>query len=286
MRAQGTNFASDFSLTANGKTISLKTPVVMGIVNLTPDSFYDGGTLLVEKELLALAEKHIQDGAGIIDVGAVSTRPHATEVSEEEELKRLLPALKVLRKTFPHVFISIDTYRSIVAHAAAQEGADMMNDISGGTLDENMFAVAGKLNLPYVLMHIQGTPQTMQQNPTYKNVVEDVLAFFKQQVEKVKQSGIEQLVIDMGFGFGKTTGHNYELLAGLKGFEALGFPLLAGVSRKGMIYKPLNITPQEALNGTTVIHTLALLNGANILRVHDVKEAMQAIRLVNCYHSV
>ena len=285
MRAQGTNFASEFYLTANGKTLSLKTPVVMGIVNLTPDSFYDGGMLLTEKDLLTQAEKHIQDGAAIIDVGAVSTKPNAAAVSEEEELKRLLPALKVLRKTFPEVFISVDTYRSTLAQAAAEEGADIINDISGGTFDEKMFEVVGKINLPYVLMHIQGTPQTMQQNPTYNNVVDDVFDFLTKQLKAAQQSGIKQLLIDVGFGFGKTTEHNYELLAGLKRFEAMGFPLLVGVSRKGMIHKPLNINPKEALNGTTVINTIALLSGVNILRVHDVKEAVQAIRLVYQYYS-
>ncbi len=284
--AQGTNFESEFNLKANGKTLSLKTPVLMGILNLTPDSFYDGGTLLTEKNLLAQAEKHINNGAGIIDIGAVSTKPNANEVSEEEELARLLTALKLIRKTFLNIFISVDTFRSTVAHAAADAGADMINDISGGRFDKNMFAVVGKLKLPYVLMHIQGTPQTMQQNPSYKNVVTEVYDFLTDKISKAKQSGIEQLILDVGFGFGKTTKHNYELLSSLKKFEALQFPLLAGVSRKGMINKVIDTKPENALNGTTVVNTIALLNGAHILRVHDVKEAMQAIRLVNCYHSV
>jgi dihydropteroate synthase len=283
MRAQGTNFASEFNLTANGKTISLKTPVVMGILNLTPDSFYDGGSLTSEKELLTKAEKHIKEGATIIDIGAVSTKPDAVEVSEEEELQRLLPALKVLRKNFPYVFLSVDTYRSKVAQRAAGEGADMINDISGGTFDNNMFEVVAKLNLPYILMHIEGTPQTMQQNPQYKDVVTDVFNFLSKQANLAKQKGVTQLIIDVGFGFGKTTQHNYTLLANLKRFEEMGLPILVGASRKGMIYKTLNSTPQEALNGTTVINTLALLSGANILRVHDVKEATEAIKLVDCY---
>jgi len=283
MRAQGTNFASGFNLTANGKTISLKTPLVMSILNLTPDSFYDGGSLASEKELIAKAEKHIKDGAAMIDVGAVSTKPDAVEVSEEEELQRLLPALILLRKNFPHVFISVDTYRSKVAIAAAGEGADIINDISGGTFDNNMFDAVAKLNLPYVLMHMQGTPQTMQQNPQYKDVVTDVFNFLTTQANHAKQKGIAQLIIDVGFGFGKTTQHNYALLANLKRFEEMGLPILVGASRKGMIYKTLHNTPQEALNGTTVINTLALLNGANILRVHDAKEATEAIKLVNEY---
>jgi len=286
MKAQGTNFDSEFNLQANGKTLSLKKPVVMGILNLTPDSFYDGGTLQAEKDLLAKAEKDVKDGASILDLGAVSTKPNAAEVTEEEELARLIPALKLLRKNFPTVFISVDTYRSQVATAAANEGADIINDISGGTFDANMLATVGKLKLPYVMMHTKGTPQTMQQNPQYKNVVTDVFDFFTQQIKAAQQTGIQQLILDVGFGFGKTLEHNYELLAQLKKFEGFKFPLLAGVSRKSMINKVIGTKPENALNGTSVVNTLALLNGANILRVHDVKEAMQAIQLVNCYHSV
>ena len=286
MKAQGTNFDSEFYLQANQKTLSLKTPVVMGILNLTPDSFYDGGTLLAEKDLLAQAAKHINEGASILDLGAVSTKPNAAEVSEEEELARLLSALKLLRKTFPKIFISVDTYRSQAAIVAANEGADIINDISGGTFDANMLATIGKLKLPYILMHIQGTPQTMQQNPQYNNVVTDVFDFFSRQLKTAQQNGIEQLILDVGFGFGKTVAHNYELLAQLKKFEELNLPILAGVSRKSMINKVIGTKPENALNGTTVVNTIALLNGANILRVHDVKEAMQAIKLVNCYHSV
>jgi dihydropteroate synthase len=286
MKAQGTNFESKFNLRANGKMLNLEKPVVMGVLNLTPDSFYDGGTLLTEKDLLAKAEKHVKEGASILDLGAVSTRPNAAEVGKEEELIRLLPALKLLRKTFPNVFISVDTYRSNVAIAVANEGADIINDISGGTFDINMLETVGKLKLPYVIMHIQGTPQTMQQNPQYKNAVTDVFDFFTQQIKAAQQNGIEQLILDVGFGFGKTLEHNYELLAQLKKFEAFKFPLLAGVSRKSMINKVIGTKPENALNGTTVVNTLALLNGANILRVHDVKEALQTIQLVNCYHSV
>jgi dihydropteroate synthase len=286
MKAQGTNFDSEFNLTANGKTLSLKKPVVMGILNLTPDSFYDGGTILTEKDLLAKAEKDVKNGAVILDMGAVSTKPNAAEVSEKEELLRLLPALKLLRKTFPTIFISVDTFRSKVAKASADAGADIINDISGGIFDDEMLTVVGKLKLPYILMHIQGTPQTMQQNPHYNNVVTNVFDFFTEQIKTAKQSGIEQLILDVGFGFGKNLEHNYELLAQLKKFEEFKFPMLAGVSRKSMINKVLHTKPENALNGTTVINTIALLNGANILRVHDVKEAMQAIQLVNCYHSV
>ncbi len=283
MKAQGTNFDSEFNLQANGKTLSLKKPVVMGILNLTPDSFYDGGTLLSKNDLLAKAEKHIKEGASILDIGAVSTKPNAAEVSENEELKRLIPALKLLRKEFPSVFISIDTNRSNVVLTAANEGADFINDISGGNFDTQMFDVVGKLKLPYILMHIQGIPQTMQQNPQYKNVVTDVFDFFTQQIKLAQQSGIEQLILDVGFGFGKNLEHNYELLSQLKKFEELKFPMLVGVSRKSLINKVLHTKPENALNGTTVINTIALLNGANILRVHDVKEAIEAIQLVNEY---
>ena len=286
MKAQFTNFDSEYALRANGKLLSLKTPVVMGILNVTPDSFYDGGQLFSEKDLLQKAEKYITEGAKIIDIGAVSTKPNADDVYEEEELKRLLPALKLLRKEFREVFISVDTFRSNVAKEAANEGADIINDISGGTFDTEMFATVGKIKLPYVLMHTQGTPKTMQQNPQYNNVVDDVFDFFSERINLAKQHGVEQLILDVGYGFGKTVEHNYQLLKHQEKFQSLGFPLLTGVSRKSMINKVIGTKPENALNGTTVVNTLALLNGANILRVHDVKEAMQAIQLVNCYHSV
>jgi len=286
MSAQGTNFDSEFNLKANGKSLSLQTPVVMGVLNLTPDSFYDGGTVLAEKDLLAKAEIYIKEGASILDIGAVSTKPNAAEVTEEEELLRLMPALLLVRKTFPNIFISIDTFRSEAAIAAADAGADIINDISGGTFDVKMWGVAGKLKLPYILMHTQGTPQTMQQNPQYKNVVADVFNFFTKQIATAKKCEVKQLILDVGFGFGKNLEHNYQLLCQLKKFEELGFPILTGISRKSMINKVIHTKPENALNGTTVINTLALLNGTNILRVHDVKEAMQAIELVKFYQSV
>lgn len=286
MRAQGTNFSSKFSLKANGKSLSLSTPAVMGILNLTPDSFFDGGQLNSAEELLKKADKFIHERASILDLGAVSTKPGATEVSEEEELRRLLPSLKLLRNTFPSVFISVDTYRSSVAFAAAECGADIINDISGGMADENMFKVVAATKLPYVLMHMQGTPQTMQQDPKYKKVVKEVYDFLKKQSDKAKKAGVKQIILDPGFGFGKTVEHNFRLLAQLKKFEKLGCPLLAGISRKSMINKVLKTAPDKALNGTTVLNTLALLNGANILRAHDVKEARECIELISCYKSV
>jgi len=283
MRPQGTNFSSKFLLKSNGKSLSLSTPVVMGILNLTPDSFFDGGELNSPEELLKKAEKFIHEGAAILDVGAVSSKPGAADVSEEEELRRLLPALKLLRNTFPGIFISVDTYRSAVAIAVAECGADIINDITGGMADENMFKVVADSKLPYVMMHTQGSPQTMQQNPQYKNVVKEVYDFLKKQSAKAKKAGIKQIILDPGFGFGKALEHNYQLLAHLKKFEKLAYPVLAGISRKSMINKVLKTSPEKALNGTTVLNTLALLNGANILRVHDVKEAAETIKLVAAY---
>lgn len=285
MSPQGTNFKSNFKLRANGKTLSLKRPVLMGILNVTPDSFFDGGTLNTYDALLAKANRYIDEGAAILDLGAVSTRPGASPVSEEEELRRLVPALRLLRSTFPEVFISVDTTRALVAAEASEQGADIINDISGGTFDPRMFSVVAKAKLPYVLMHIQGTPSTMQQAPRYKNVVTEVRAWLRKQAAAAKKAGIRQLIIDPGFGFGKTVGHNFALLRNLDSLASLGHPLLAGVSRKSMINKPLNIKAAEALNGTTALHTIALLNGTNILRVHDVKQAAEAIKLVDAYVS-
>ncbi|HXB40258.1 MAG TPA: dihydropteroate synthase [Bacteroidia bacterium] len=279
MSPQGTNFKSKYKLRANGKVLNLVRPAVMGIINLTPDSFYDGGTLNSQEAVLQRADKYINEGATILDLGAVSTRPGAKEVSEDEELRRLLPALKLLRNTFPGIFISVDTHRSVVALAAAEEGADMINDISGGTFDKEMFNVVAQTKLPYVLMHIQGTPQKMQQNPKYKNVSKEVFDFLKGQIKKAKAWGIKQIITDVGFGFGKTVGHNFTLLRDLKKFEKLNCAMLIGLSRKSMVNKILDIKSADALNGTTVLHTIALLNGANILRVHDVKEAIEVIKL-------
>ena len=286
MRPQGTNFSSKFLLKSNGKSLNLSSPAVMGIINLTPDSFFDGGELNSSEKIVIKAAKLIEEGATILDLGAVSSKPGAAEVSEDEELRRLLPVLKLLRNTFPTVFFSVDTFRSGVAVAAAECGADMINDISGGMADENMFKVVANTKLPYVMMHMQGTPQTMQKDPKYKNVTKEVYDFLKKQSAKAKKAGIKQILIDPGFGFGKTVEHNYQLLADLKKFEKLGFPLLAGISRKSMINKVLKTAPDKALNGTTVLNTLSLLNGANILRVHDVREAKECIELINCYKSV
>lgn len=255
-------------------------PLVMGILNVTPDSFFDGGKYEQESMWLARVETMVGQGADIIDIGAYSTRPGAKEVSEQEETERLVKAVASVRKAFPDTLISADTFGAEVARKAVEAGADIVNDISGGTMDERMFALVAQLNVPYVLTHIQGTPKTMQQEPYYTNVVQDVYAFFENIVNKLKQSGLTKIILDPGFGFGKTVEHNYQLLQHLQQFNDFGLPVLVGVSRKSMIHNVLNVTPDEALNGTTVLNTIALMKGAKIVRVHDVREAKEAVDLV------
>ncbi len=274
------------NLEVNHRQLLLDKPQIMAVINLTPDSFYDGGKYQGIKEIIGDAESKIKQGAAILDLGAVSTRPGAPEVPEAEELRRLLEPLDSLRKEFPGTFISVDTYRSKVAEACIAGGADMINDISGGTMDAEMFGVIAKHRVPYVLMHMQGTPQTMQQAPHYTDVVKEVGQFFDAQVKKLRTLGLSQLILDPGFGFGKLAEHNYSLLKSLDAFRAFGLPLLAGVSRKSMINQVIHSLPESALNGTTVLNTIALMNGANLLRVHDVKEARQAIELVSFYRQV
>jgi len=269
--------------TYNGKTLTFTKPLVMAIVNLTPDSFYDGAKFDTTADVLNDVEEKIKLGADIIDIGAASSRPNAIEISEEEEWQRLEKSLIEIRKKFPGIFISIDTYRSSIAKKSADLGADIINDISVGNLDPQMFEIVAKLGIPYVLMHMQGTPQTMQQNPNYTNVVSEIKTEFEEKILAFKKLNFHKLILDVGFGFGKTTQHNYQLLKQLNKFNGLGFPILAGLSRKGMINKVINTNPVTALNGTTVLNTIALLNGANILRVHDVTEAKQVIELVEFY---
>jgi dihydropteroate synthase len=266
------------------RILDLSEPKVMGIINLTPDSFYGGWQVSGKVSYMKLAEKMINEGADLIDIGAVSTRPGAPEVKEEEELRRLIGPLRKLTRHFPFATFSVDTYRSHVARKAIEAGAHMINDISGGTFDEGMFSVIAELKVPYVMMHIRGTPATMQENPVYSDVVGEIKTFFETRLKILKDYNISNnIILDPGFGFGKTVEHNYLLLSGLKVFSMLGCPLLAGVSRKSMINKVLKTNPGDALNGTTVVNTIALLNGANILRVHDVKQAREAIRLVTAY---
>ncbi len=258
----------------------------MAIVNITPDSFYDGGKYGSLSDVLYDVEEKIKQGAHIIDIGAASSRPNATIISEPEEWERLRSVLPELRTQFPEILISVDTYRASIAERCAENGADIINDIGGGNLDPAMFETIARLNLPYVLMHIQGTPQTMQNNPSYADVVSDIKMEFEHKIKHLIDLNFKKIILDPGFGFGKTLENNYELLKGLEAFNSLGFPLLAGVSRKGMINKVIGTNPVTALNGTTVLNTIALLNGASVLRVHDVNEAKQVIELVEFYKNV
>jgi dihydropteroate synthase len=271
--------SSSFTLDCAGTKLDLNKPAVMGILNITPDSFYDGGSYISLIDQLKQVEKMISEGALIIDIGAISTRPGAIQVNEEQEIARLLPSLIPIRKYFAEVVISVDTFRTSVAKAAIENGAMMINDIFGGRFDGEMFNLVASHNIPYILMHMQGEPDNMQINPHYVDVVNDIHDFFRERIDLLP-NGFEQVILDPGFGFGKTGKDNFRILQHLESFSSFGFPLLAGLSRKSMIHRVLQIKPQEALNGTTVLNTIALLKGANILRVHDVKEAMEAIKLV------
>lgn len=268
-------------LKSGSKSLSLDKPLVMGILNITEDSFYEGSRFSRADELLKQATKMIDDGADILDIGAVSSRPFADDVTEQDEIKRLLPAIELLRNKFPNQFLSVDTWRSNVAQQAIDAGADMINDISGGCFDERMAETIAKYNKPFVIMHTKGDPKSMQINPEYVDVNAEILNFFKSRIKYFNDLGVKQLILDPGFGFGKTVEHNYEILKNLKRYKSLGLPVLVGLSRKSMINKVLKITPPEALNGTTSLNTVALLNGANILRVHDVKEAKEVIKLIS-----
>ena len=268
------------SINCKGKLIDFSVPKVMGILNLTPDSFYDGGLYQTHKLIVEKVEKMLVDGATFIDVGAYSSRPNAIHISEDEELKRLIPILKLLVKTFPEILISVDTFRSKIAQESIENGACMINDISAGEMDETMFETIAKLQVPYILMHLKGTPQTMQINPTYENILTELMFYFSEKMHQLRKLGVNDLIIDVGFGFGKTQNHNYQLLQNFDYFLNLKVPILTGISRKSMLYKPLNATANEALNATTVANTIALLKGTSILRVHDVKEAVEAVKIV------
>ncbi len=272
-----------FTLNCRGKIIVMDKPLVMGILNATPDSFYEGHLFKPEDEISTLVKQMVDDGAAIIDVGGQSTRPGSKRIDSDEELKRVIPVIEMINKNFPGTIISIDTYSSKVAKAAIAAGAAIVNDISGGELDEDMLQTVAGLQAPYICMHMQGTPQSMQQQPQYNNVVTDVLDYFIAKTTQCKKAGIQDVIIDPGFGFGKTIEHNFSLLKNLQAFSMLGKPVLAGLSRKSTIYKTLNTTADKALNGTTVLNTIALHNGAAILRVHDVKEANETIALYEAY---
>ena len=270
-----------YTINAGGRLLDLQTPVVMGILNATPDSFYAGSRTQTEAEIAARVHQIVDEGAGIIDVGAYSSRPGADDVPAEEEARRLRHALGIVRREAPDAIISVDTFRADVAKMCVEEGgAHIINDISGGTLDKNMFRTVARLRVPYILMHIQGEPHTMQQAPHYDNLEQEVFLFLSQRVDQLRQLGVADIILDPGFGFGKTLAHNYELMNCLEDFREFDLPLLVGISRKTMIYKLLGTTPAEALGGTITLNTIALMKGAHILRVHDVRAAVETVRIV------
>lgn len=268
------------TINCKGELIDLTTPKVMGILNLTPDSFYDGGKYKNEKDILVQVEKMLNDGATFIDMGAYSSRPGAEHVPEDVEMKRMLPMLELILKNFPDVLVSIDTFRSKLAGACLERGAAMINDISAGNLDVEMFNTIAKYQVPYIMMHLKGTPQSMQKEAQYDDLMKDLLFYFSKKVNETTSEKINDVIIDPGFGFAKTTDQNYTLLNHLDLFQTFGVPILIGLSRKSMIYKVLKSSSKEALNGTTALHMVALLKGVNILRVHDVKEAVECILLM------
>ncbi|NLI72281.1 MAG: dihydropteroate synthase [Bacteroidales bacterium] len=273
-----------FQLNIKGKLLDLSSPIVMAIVNVTPDSFYSLSRMKTEKDVLKAVDKALKDGASMIDVGAYSTRPTSKHISETEEMERLVKPLKAIRNHFPDVIISLDTFRSGVARWAVENfDVNIINDVSGGTLDDRMFETVADLQIPYVLMHMKGTPQTMQQLTDYENMMAEILDFFVKRTARLVHLGVKDIIIDPGFGFSKTTEQNYELLAKMNYFKELEFPILYGISRKSMIYKLFGTTPEEALNGTTALNVLGMMNGANILRVHDVKEAVEAVKIFSLY---
>jgi dihydropteroate synthase len=276
---QNTPFSINKTLNIRGRLVSLEVPRIMGILNVTPDSFFDGGRHQSEKAVLEHVEKMTQEGATFIDVGGYSSRPGASDISVIEETGRVIPVISAIVRTFPEVIISIDTFRASVASAAVDAGASLVNDISGGSLDDTMFESVGKMGVPYILMHMRGNPQTMTQHTSYENLVKEIIDFFHQKLFLLQQHGVKDILIDPGFGFAKNREQNFELLNKLSLLTVLGKPVMAGLSRKSMIWKTLDITPEEALNGTTVLNTMALLRGASVLRVHDVKAASEVVRL-------
>jgi len=277
--AQDTPFYTKKTLNLNGRLLTLDIPKVIGILNLSPDSFYDGGKFKSTKDILNQTEKMLNEGASIIDIGGYSSRPQAKNIDEKEEVKRVIKGIKLVKSHFPDAHVSVDTFRAGVAAKALDEGACMVNDISGGNLDDQMFDLVASRKVPYILMHLQGTPQTMSNETKYENLLSDIIDYFNSKLRKLLKLGINDVIIDPGFGFAKTVDQNYEILKNLKYFNALKQPIMAGISRKSMVYKKLGVSSAEALNGTTVLNTIALINGVSLLRVHDVKEAVEAIKL-------
>ena len=273
------------TLNLNGQLLDLSTPRVMGILNVTPDSFYSSSRKQSEQEIISRIEEIVQEGGDFIDVGAYSSRPDATHISQEEEMERLKKGLTLIQKVAPHIPVSVDTFRAEIARICVEEyGAALINDISAGEMDANMFDTISRLKVPYIMMHMQGTPQNMQQAPHYDHLIQEILVYFSKKKAQLQAAGLKDIIIDPGFGFGKTVQHNYELLHHMDDLHILEYPILVGVSRKSMIYKVLNTDPQQALNGTSVLHTIALLKGAHILRVHDVKECTEVIKLIKEYN--
>jgi dihydropteroate synthase len=281
MAVQSKIFSVNKTLNVQGRLIDLSTPKIMGVLNVTPDSFYADSRVTELTSVLQRAEVMVQEGADFLDVGGYSSRPGATDISESEELKRVVPVIETLRKEFPGIVLSIDTFRSEVAQSALYAGADMINDITGGEGDAKMYAVAAHTNAPYVLMHMRGTPQTMNQLTQYEDLLQEMIDYFHVRLEKLKQAGVKDVIVDPGFGFAKTVEQNFKLLHSLEGLQILEKPLLVGLSRKSMVWRTLETTPEHALNGTIVLNTFALLKGAAILRVHDVKAAREAIVLTS-----
>jgi len=268
-------------INVNGQLMDLSKPQVMGILNVTPDSFYAGSHGVTERYIVERLHQITDEGASIIDIGAYSSRPEAEDVSMEEEMNRLRTGLELIRKYYPDAIVSVDTFHADVARMCVEEyGVAIVNDISAGQMDKEMYPTIARLGIPYIIMHMKGTPQTMQNNPQYAHLLKEIFYFFSEKVQKLRDLGVKDIIIDPGFGFGKTLEHNYELMNHLEEFSLFELPLLVGISRKSMIYKLLETTPEEALNGTTTLNTIALLKGANILRVHDVKSAMEAVKIV------
>ena len=278
-----------YSINVGDKLIDLSQPQVMGILNVTPDSFFSGSRKQTDEEISARILQIVEEGASIIDIGAYSSRPNADEVSAQEEMERLRHGLGILRNLCPDTIVSVDTFRADVAKMCVEEyGVQIINDISGGMLDKDMFSTVAQMGVPYILMHMKGTPQNMQQNPYYDDLTKEVFMYFAEKIQQLRDLGVNDIIVDPGFGFAKTLQHNYELMSHLKDFQIFQLPILVGISRKSMIYRLFGTTPQEALNGTSVLNTYALMNGANILRVHDVKECVEAVKIIktiqNPYH--
>jgi len=266
-------------LNIKGDTLDLSSPKIMGVLNVTPDSFYDGGVYSNEKKILLQVEKMISDGADIIDIGGFSSKPGSKTISVKEEEKRVIPIIKLINNTFNKIIISVDTFRGEIAEKSLNEGASIINDISGGNLDKNIYQIANKYRVPYIMMHMKGVPANMQANPKYENINYEIIKDFSYKIDLAEKKGVCDIIIDPGFGFGKSIEHNYQILNNIKLYTVLKKPILVGISRKSMIYKLLKTDPSKALNGTTSLNTIALINGANILRVHDVKEAKEVIKL-------